>query len=193
LAVHLAAASPKDAELQYEAACVHDFLGREAHAVPFYLAALSGDLPHEQQRSAYLGLGSTYRALGQYAAAERTLREGLARFEDAAELKTFLAMTLHNLGRSKEGANCCLLYSLSHLPTRTFKSTVRRFCSTHKTSTGHGPMRANVQRAADPRVHCACFLRTSNAEPLMRSVRLICRAERAKRSPVGTIQHFPLY
>jgi hypothetical protein len=40
LAVSLAAASPEDAELQYEAACVHDYLGREAQAVPFYLAAL---------------------------------------------------------------------------------------------------------------------------------------------------------
>jgi hypothetical protein len=35
-------------------------------------------------------------------------REGLARFEDAAELKTFLAMTLHNLGRSKEGVELLL-------------------------------------------------------------------------------------
>ena len=108
LAVRLAAASPKDAELQYEAACIHDFLGREAQAVPFYLAALSGDLPHGQQRSADLGLGSTYRALGQYAAAERTLREGLARFADATELQTFLAMTLHNLGRSKDAVELLL-------------------------------------------------------------------------------------
>jgi tetratricopeptide (TPR) repeat protein len=108
LAVSLAAQCPDDAELQYQAACVHDFLGREAQAVPFYLAALSGSLSAEHRRSAYLGLGSTYRALGQYAEAERTLREGLTHFSDAAELKTFLAMALHNLGRSKQAVELLL-------------------------------------------------------------------------------------
>lgn len=108
LAVTLAAQEPHDAELQYETACVHDYLGREASAVPFYLAALRGGLSEAHRRSAYLGLGSTYRALGRHAEAERTLREGLVRCGDAAELKTFLAMALHNLGRSKEAVELLL-------------------------------------------------------------------------------------
>lgn len=109
LAVSLAAQFPADAELQYQAACVHDFLGREAQAIPFYLTALSsGSLSVESRRSAYLGLGSTYRALGQYAEAEHTLREGLARFPEGAELKVFLAMTLHNLRRSKQAVEMLL-------------------------------------------------------------------------------------
>jgi len=108
LAVSLAAQFPGDAELQYQAACVHDSLGREAQAVPFYLAAMSGELSVEHLRSAYLGLGSTYRALGQYPEAERTLREGLTRFPDAAELRTFLAMALHNLGKSKQAVELLL-------------------------------------------------------------------------------------
>jgi tetratricopeptide (TPR) repeat protein len=108
LSVSLAAQFPEDAELQYQAACVHDFLGREAQAVPFYLAAMSGELSVEHLRSAYLGLGSTYRALGQYPQAERTLREGLARFPDAPEIKAFLAMALHNLGQSKQAVELLL-------------------------------------------------------------------------------------
>jgi len=108
LAVALVAQSPEDTELQYQAACVHDFLGREASAVPFYLAAISGGLSAEHLRSAYLGLGSTYRALGQYAQAEHTLREGLVQFPDAAELKAFLAMALHNLGKSKQAIELLL-------------------------------------------------------------------------------------
>ena len=108
LAAELAASAPDDCELQYEAACVHDYLGREAQAVPFYVAALAGRLPSEQMRSAYLGLGSTYRALGQYPAAADTLREGLTHFPDAAELKTFLAMALHNLGESKHAVELLL-------------------------------------------------------------------------------------
>ena len=108
LAVSLAVQSPGDAELQYEAACVHDFLGREAQAIPFYLAALRGGLSVEKLRSSYLGLSSTYRALGQYAAAERTARDGLARFPDAAEIGALLAMTLHNLGQSKQAVEMLL-------------------------------------------------------------------------------------
>jgi tetratricopeptide (TPR) repeat protein len=108
LAVSLVGQFPQGAELQYQAACVHDFLGREAQAVPFYLAALSGSLSAEHLRSAYLGLGSTYRALGQYSEAERTLREGIARFPEAAELKVFLAMALHNLGQSKQAVELLL-------------------------------------------------------------------------------------
>lgn len=108
LSIELVAMLPGDAELQYEAACVHDQLGREAEAVPFYEAALVLGLPEESLRGAYLGLGSTLRTLGQYRQAEATLRAGLARFPDAAELKTFLAMTLHNLGQSRQAVELLL-------------------------------------------------------------------------------------
>jgi tetratricopeptide (TPR) repeat protein len=108
LALVLAAEHPRDAELQYQAACVHDQLGREAEAVPFYEAALALGLPDESLRGAYLGLGSTFRTLGQYRQAEATLQAGLAHFPDAAELKTFLAMTLHNLGQSRQAVELLL-------------------------------------------------------------------------------------
>jgi tetratricopeptide (TPR) repeat protein len=108
LAVSLVSQHPNDAELQYHAASIHDFLGREAGAVPFYLAAIAGGLPAEYLRGAYVGLGSSYRVLGQYSAAEHTLREGLALFPDAAEIKTFLAMVLHNLGQSRQAIELLL-------------------------------------------------------------------------------------
>jgi tetratricopeptide (TPR) repeat protein len=108
LLVALAAQSPNDAELQYEAACVHDLLGEEASAVAYYRAALLGPLSEEHLRGAYLGLGSTYRALGRYTEAEATLRTGVERFPEANEMKVFLAMTLHNLGQSKAAVECLL-------------------------------------------------------------------------------------
>ena len=108
LLVALAARSPKDAEVQYEAACVHDFLGEEASAVAYYCAALLGPLSEEHLRGAYLGLGSTYRALGQYTEAAATLQQGMERFPEANEMKVFLAMTLHNLGQSKAAVECLL-------------------------------------------------------------------------------------
>lgn len=97
----LAVAAPHDAELQYETACVHDFLGLESQAIPYYLAALAGELPDHLRRSAYTGLGSTYRTLGRYADAEQVLQEGLRRYPTAAEIRVFMAMVQHNLGRSK--------------------------------------------------------------------------------------------
>jgi len=108
LAVELASQAPDDAELQFEAAWVHDFVGQEAEAVPYYLSALSGNLRPELLRRAYLGLGSTYRTIGKFAEAERVLTEGLARFPDANEMKVFLAMVSHNLGRSKQAVEMLL-------------------------------------------------------------------------------------
>jgi tetratricopeptide (TPR) repeat protein len=108
LLIALAAQNPNDAELQYEAACVHDFLGDEASAVAYYRAALLGPLSEEHLRGAYLGLGSTYRALGRYTEAESTLRQGAERFPEANEMKVFLAMALHNLGQSKAAVECLL-------------------------------------------------------------------------------------
>jgi len=108
LLVALAAQRPDDAELQYEAACVHDFLGEEASAIAYYCAALRGSLSEAHLRGAYLGLGSTYRSLGRYAEAEAVLRQGLDRFPQATEMRVFLAMALHNLGRSKAAVECLL-------------------------------------------------------------------------------------
>ena len=132
LAVSLAVQSPGDTELQYEAACVHDFLGREAQAVPFYLTALRGGLSDEKLRRAYVGLSSTYRVLGQYAAAERTARDGLARFPDAVEMRAFLAMALHNLGQSKHAVEMLLPCWPRPPSTLGFNATATPFCSMHK-------------------------------------------------------------
>jgi len=75
LRLNLLRRRPDDCELQYETACVHDYLGREAQAVPSYLAAIAGTCARAAAQC-LPRLGSTYRALGQYQAAERTLREG---------------------------------------------------------------------------------------------------------------------
>ena len=99
---------PHDARLQYAAACVHDALGREAEAIPFYRRALAGELPPDERRSAFTGLGSTYRTLGRYDDARDTLRAGLIEFPDAHEMTVFLAMTLHNLGEHKRAIESLL-------------------------------------------------------------------------------------
>ena len=96
-----ATARPDDPGAQYAAACAHDAAGLEREAVPYYRSAIAAGLAGDELRGAYLGLGSTYRALGEYAAARATFEAGLARFPGAAELRAFLAMTLYNLGDAR--------------------------------------------------------------------------------------------
>lgn len=104
----LAAQFPHDPNIQYETATIHDFLGYEQAAVPFYLAALQNGLTGADLRGAYLGLGSTYRTLGQYAASRQTFLEGLTHFPQAHEMQVFLAMTLYNLGEYHEAVGSLL-------------------------------------------------------------------------------------
>jgi tetratricopeptide (TPR) repeat protein len=108
LAAQLAAECPADALVQYEAACVHDCLGREREAVPYYLRAIASGLPQAELRGAYLGLGSTYRVLGRFDESLQVLDEGRGQFPAAREFEVFRAMTLHNLGRGNQAVEILL-------------------------------------------------------------------------------------
>jgi tetratricopeptide (TPR) repeat protein len=108
LAARLATSEPDDAFVQHEAASVHDFLGLEASAVPYYLCAIDLGLPAPHLRSAYLGLGSTYRVLGRYSDALSVFDKALARFPGANELVVFKAMVEFNMGSSKRALETLL-------------------------------------------------------------------------------------
>jgi tetratricopeptide (TPR) repeat protein len=109
LLVALAARHPDDAEVAYQTAWVHDALGLEAEAVPFYVRALAGDgLSAEDRLGAFLGLGSTYRVLGRVAESLETFERGLAEFPGDAGLRTFNAMALYNSGRAREAVSTLL-------------------------------------------------------------------------------------
>jgi len=108
LLVPLASEYPTNPIVQYKTACVYDFLGLEKEAVPYYHAAIENDLPDAELRSAYLGLGSTYRILGRYADSKKILLEGLKTFPGAGEMKIFLAMTLYNMGEHHEAVSSLL-------------------------------------------------------------------------------------
>jgi tetratricopeptide (TPR) repeat protein len=66
LLLKLAAERPDDPQVNYQCAWVHDLLGREHEAVPFYERAIEEGLTGGDLEGAMLGLGSTYRALGVY-------------------------------------------------------------------------------------------------------------------------------
>lgn len=109
LALRQLAAEPEAAMLHFQLACLYDVQGLEQQAIPCYLAALARDLPPAQRREAWLGLGNTYRALGEYPASLRAFDDGLTEFPQANELMLFRAMTLYNLGENKRAVADLLL------------------------------------------------------------------------------------
>lgn len=107
--VELATRYPEDGEIAYQTAWVHDVLGLEAEAVPFYERALgSAALSPDDRHGAFLGLGSTHRVLGRAGAAVRVLRDGLEQFPDDPALQAFLAMALYNGGEGRQAVRLLL-------------------------------------------------------------------------------------
>jgi tetratricopeptide (TPR) repeat protein len=102
LLLELVAAYPDDAEITYQTAVAHDNLELSREAIPFYLRALTQGLSGPDLERALMGLGSTYRGLGEYKQAEETLRRGVREFPPNRAIQVFLAMTLYNLQAYKE-------------------------------------------------------------------------------------------
>lgn len=104
----LANTYPEDAYIHYQCAWSYDALGEEAKAVPHYEKALQGGLDASDLENAYLGLGSTYRALGDYQSSKRVFVEALNHFPENHALKSFYAMTLYNIGESHDAVQLLL-------------------------------------------------------------------------------------
>lgn len=105
----LTARFPDAADVAYQTAWVHDVLGLETEAVPYYERCLQlPGLGEEDRRGAILGLGSTYRVLGRYGQAVETLRRGVKEFPDDGALRSFLAMALYNIGEHHEAMGILL-------------------------------------------------------------------------------------
>jgi tetratricopeptide (TPR) repeat protein len=119
----LVAERPGDAVVHYQTACAHDALGLEAQAVPFYERALELGLEGPDRAGALVGLGSSYRNLGRYDDAERTLRAGREEFGHGGAFDAFLAMVLHNLGRHAEAIELLL----TALASTSADDSIRRY------------------------------------------------------------------
>lgn len=99
---------PDDAVINLQCAWIHDKLGLESEAVPFYERAISIGLERPDLANALLGLGSTYRTLGRYEEALATLTRGVSEFPECAEMQVFRAMALYNNGLAKEACETLL-------------------------------------------------------------------------------------
>lgn len=88
---------PKDAMINYQCAWSFDVLGEEAEAVPYYENAIQLGLPDEELQGALLGLGSTYRTLGEYEKSKEVFLKGMELYPTNRALQVFYSMTLYNL------------------------------------------------------------------------------------------------
>ena len=112
-----------DAEANHQMAWLYDVQGREREAVPFYERAVAGDLPAEERCGALLGLGSTYRALGEYPEAGEVLRRGVSEFPADRAMRTFLALALYNFGEHRQAVDLLL----KHLVETTSDPGIRSY------------------------------------------------------------------
>ena len=102
LLIALAAELPDDAEVQYQAGWVHDRLGLEFEAVPYYERALALGLPEPDQEGLTLGLGSTYRNVDRIPDSLALLEAGVATYSNNYAMRCFLALTRLSSGEAEE-------------------------------------------------------------------------------------------
>lgn len=88
---------PADAQVNLQCAWIHDLLGLEREAIPFYEQAVTAGLNDADLKDALLGMGSTYRAIGEYQKAHTTFEKARAHFPNDNQFKVFHAITLYNL------------------------------------------------------------------------------------------------
>jgi len=98
LLIELHSEFPDDPQINYQCAWIHDLLGLEKEAIPFYEKAIRLGLSGADLKSALLGLGSTYRCIGEYQKSIDTFQHALALFPDSHEFNVFLGMTYYNIG-----------------------------------------------------------------------------------------------
>jgi tetratricopeptide (TPR) repeat protein len=88
-------------------------LGLERDAIPYYQNAIQSGLSGEDLKSALLGMGSTYRCIGEYHKAIDTFQHALTLFPNSQEFNVFLAMAYYNIGEHAKAMEL-LLNSLAN-------------------------------------------------------------------------------
>ncbi len=80
-----------DPQVNYRSTWIHHLLGFEREAIQ---TGLYGD----DLKSALLGIGSTYRCIGEYQRSIATFQQALRSFPNAHKFNVFLAMAYYNIG-----------------------------------------------------------------------------------------------
>lgn len=108
LLVKLVEDFPDNAIVNYHCAWSFDVLGEESKAVTFYENAIQLGLPSQELEGAFLGLGSTYRTLGEYQKSKKVFERGMESFPNNKALQIFYSMTLYNLNEHSKAMELLL-------------------------------------------------------------------------------------
>lgn len=112
---------PENPDVNYQMAWTCDFMGNESDAVQYYEKAISNGLIADRS-GAMLGLGSTYRCLGEYEKSLSLFDQAVQEFPENRAIKTFRALTLYNLGKAEESVSQLLLQLLDTTSDTSIKS-----------------------------------------------------------------------
>ena len=118
---------PGNGFLHYQCAWSHDAMGSEREAVPYYEEAIRLGLDDDHFQGAYLGLGSTYRTLGNYEESKRVLEAGVGQFPDNQALKVFYSMVLYNVkehNRAMELLLTCIVETSEDFNIASYKKAI---------------------------------------------------------------------
>ncbi len=118
---------PDHAFINYQCAWSFDVLGEESKAVPFYEKAIKQGLSGKDLEGAILGLGSTYRTLGEYEKSEKVLLEGMKLFPTNRAMQVFYTMTLYNLCEHKKAMEFllkCLIDTTTDSEILSYKEAI---------------------------------------------------------------------
>lgn len=88
---------PTNSAVNLQIAWTHDALGKEQDAIPSYEKAIKLGLEGQDLIDAYLGLGSTYRTIGEYTRSKEIFEKAISSFPDFRPFRVFLSLTLYNL------------------------------------------------------------------------------------------------
>jgi len=99
---------PDDPQVNYQCAWIHDLLGLEREAIPFYEKAIQTGLTGDDLKSALLGMGSTYRCIGEYHKSIDVFKHALTLFPNSYEFKVFLAMAYYNINEHSKAMELLL-------------------------------------------------------------------------------------
>lgn len=114
--------NPKDPIVNYQMAWTCDFIGKESEAVPFYEKAIANGLTGDDRKGAMLGLGSTYRCLGEYEKSLKVLDQAISEFAEDRSLKVFRALTIYNLGNAEDSVGELLVQLLDTTNDQSIKT-----------------------------------------------------------------------
>ncbi|KGR80095.1 tetratricopeptide repeat protein [Ureibacillus sinduriensis] len=118
---------PNDGYINYQCAWSFDVLGEEIKAVPFYENAINLGLDGKDLEGALLGLGSTYRTLGEYEKSKSTFNKGMDLFPDNKAIQVFYSMTLYNLNEHNSAMKLllkCLIDTTTDKEILSYKKAI---------------------------------------------------------------------